>query len=188
MFPEVFCQVWSLLFLIMPSRCVTAGCSNTTKDDVSQSTPISVQTTDVFGWLKWRNTRSYVVHTSSRHALNGAFTASSVWLIRPCCYQMQFQRYSGEVRRLGRLQRRRKGLFFKARKTQGKWPFSNTPMHNPVHFRAKRHVHTMLTFSVFMAWKHAVIFRINKNIVSDFISWQDKHKNIKPFSLCLSLF
>ena len=40
---------------------------------------------------------------------------------------------------------------FKARKTQGKWPFSNTPMYNPVHFRAKRHVHTMLAVSVFMA-------------------------------------
>ena len=34
-FPNVFCQVWSLLFSIMPSRCVAAGCSNTTKDGVS---------------------------------------------------------------------------------------------------------------------------------------------------------
>ena len=34
-FPKVFCQVWSLLFSIMPSRCVAAGCSNTTKDGVS---------------------------------------------------------------------------------------------------------------------------------------------------------
>ena len=33
-FPEVFCQVWSFLFSIMPSRCVAAGCSNT-KDGVS---------------------------------------------------------------------------------------------------------------------------------------------------------
>ena len=59
-------------------------------------------------------------------------------------------------------------------------------MPNPVHFRAKRHVHTTLTVSVFKAWQNAVIFR--KNIVSEFISWQDKHKNIKHFSLCLRLF
>ena len=59
---------------------------------------------------------------------------------------------------------KKRGAFFKARKTQGTcmWPFSNTPMHNPVHFRAKRHVHTMLTISVFMACSYAVIFHINK--------------------------
>ena len=34
-FPKVFCQVWSLLFSIMPPKCVAAGCSNTTKDGVS---------------------------------------------------------------------------------------------------------------------------------------------------------
>ena len=53
-----------------------------------------IQNTDIFGRLSEadrpersgrdrRNTHRYVVHTSSRHALNGAFTASSVWLIRP---------------------------------------------------------------------------------------------------------
>ena len=94
-FSKVFCQVWSLLFSIIASRCVAAG--YTTKDFCL------IQNTDVFGRLKWSwpeqsgqdrlNTHSYVLHTL-RHALNGAFTASSVWLIRPCCYQMQFQRYS----------------------------------------------------------------------------------------------
>ena len=78
-------------------RCGAAGCINTTKDGVSQhrfpSDPTYILY--VFGRLKWswpersgrdrQNTHSYtylyVVHISSRHALNGAFTASSVWLI-----------------------------------------------------------------------------------------------------------
>ena len=35
-------------------------------------------------------------------------------------------------------------------------------VYNSIHFHAKRHVHTMLTVSEFTAWKHAVIFHINK--------------------------
>ena len=66
-----------------------------------------IQNTDVFGRLKWsrpersgrdrRNTHYYVMHTSRRHALNGAFAASFVWLMRPSCYQMQCQRYSNDM-------------------------------------------------------------------------------------------
>ena len=157
-FPKVFRQVWSWLFLIMPSRCVAAGCSNTTKDGVSlhrfPSDPKyrRIWTTKVkLTRAKWSGPtehsflcsahfeqtcferglhsqwsvvaeRSSLPDSSSGvssrmwvripavtlvslsktlnhncfspHALNGAFTASSVWLIRPCCYQMQFQRYS----------------------------------------------------------------------------------------------
>ena len=94
-FPKVFYQVWSLLFSKMSLRCVAAGCSNTTKDSVSLHRFPSdtkyrrIWTTKVkLTRAKWSGPteRSFVLHTSSRHALNGAFTASSVWLIRPCCY------------------------------------------------------------------------------------------------------
>ena len=79
----------------MSSRCVAAACSNTTKDSVSLHRFPSdtkyrrIWTTKVkLTRAKWsgQTERSFVLHTSSRHALNGAFTASSVWLIRPCCY------------------------------------------------------------------------------------------------------
>ena len=133
-FPQVFCQVWSLLFSIMPSRCVTAGCSNTTKDGVSlhrfMSDPIY-----------------------RRIAYKAMLLPDAIPTIFPL-----------SIRRLWRLQPRREVLF-KARKTQDKWPFSNTPMHNPVHYREKRHVHTMLTVSVFTAWKHAVISTLIKHRV-----------------------
>ena len=99
-FPKVFCQVWSLLFSIMPSRCIAVGCSNTTNDSVSlhrfPSDPKyrHIWTTKVkLTRAKWSGpTEHSFLYTSSRHALNGAFTASSVWpSIRLCCYQMQFQ-------------------------------------------------------------------------------------------------
>ena len=146
-----------------------------------------IQNTDIFGRRKqsWpersgrdrRNTHAYVVHTSSRLALNGAFTASSVWLKAmllpdaiPTIFPLSKKAVKAPIKR----------CFFKARKTRGNWPFSNTPMHNPVYFCAKRHVHTMLTVSVFTAWKHAVIFHINKT--SCLILYPGK-TNIKTLNL-----
>ena len=121
-----------------------------------------IQNTDVFGSLKWSwpeqsgrdrwNTHSYC---TLRADVLGTGPSQPV------------RYYSNDIPAKyegceGSNQEER--CFFKARKTQGKWSFSNAPMHNPVHFRAKWHVHTMLTVSVFTTWKHAVIFHINKTL------------------------
>ena len=157
----------------MPSRCVAAGCSNTTKDGVSlhwfPSDPKyrHIWTTKVkLTRAKWSGPTEHsflcIAHfeqTCFERGLHSQFGMAYKDMLLPdaiptiflltCC-----EGFNEEER-----------CFFKARKTQGKWPFSNsTPMHNPVHLRAKQHVRTMLTVSVFAAWKHAVILHINKTL------------------------
>ena len=165
-FPKVFSQVWSLLFSIIPSRCVAAGCSNTTKDGVSLHRFLSdpkyrrIWTTEVkltrAKWSRLMTEHSFLcsVHFESdmlwERAFHSQFGMAYKAMLLPDAIPTIFPLSKKAVR-----------CFFKARKTQGKWLFSNTPMHNPVHFRAKT-VYTMLTVSVFTAWKHAVIFHINK--------------------------
>ena len=51
----------------------------------------------------------------------------------------------------------------------------------------KRHVHTMLTFSVFAAWKHAVIFHINKTSCLFLYPGKTSIKTLMP-ELVLSFF
>ena len=51
-------------------------------------------------------------------------------------------------KKAGKAQTKKRGVL---KRERGKWQFRNTPMHNPVHFRAKQHVHTMITVSVFTA-------------------------------------
>ena len=183
-FPKVVCQVWSLLFSIMPWG-VSLQVAATPPNRLLVYTDLRlIQNTDVFGRLKWSwPERSGREQTCFECGLHSQFGMAYEAMLLPDAIPMIFplSKKAGKAPT-------KKRCVFKARKTQGNWPFSNTPMHNPVHFRAKRHVHTMVTVSVFTLWKHAVIFRINKNIVSEFIYWQDKHKNIKPFSLCLRLF
>ena len=153
-----------------------------------------IQNTDVFGRLKWswpersgRNTHPYVVHTSSRHALNGAFTASSVWLMRamllpdaiPTIFPLSKKAVKAPAKKRGAfLKRERLGvsghLVILPCITQ--FTSVQNDMFTPCSpFQCSRHEN--------MPW-----FSTLKNIVSDFISLQDKHKHIKPFSLCLRLF
>ena len=146
-----------------------------------------IQNTDVFGRLKrsWQersgrdrqNTNStHFEQTCFERGLHSqfgmAYKAMLLSDVIPTIFPLSKKAVKAPTKKTG--------AFFKARKTQRKWPFSNTPMHNPVHFRAKQHVHTMLTVSVFTAWKHAVIFHINKT--SYLILYPGK-TNIKTLNL-----
>ena len=126
-----------------------------------------IQNTDVCGRLKWswpersgrhrRNTHSYVVHTSSRHAFElGLHSQFGMAYIRPCCYQMQFQR------RLWMLQRRREVLFLKWERLRISGHLVILPCITQSTSVQNDMFTLMLTVSAFTAWKHAVIFHINK--------------------------
>ena len=144
----------------MPLRCVAAGCSNTTKDGVSlQRFPTDpkyrrIWTTKLkLTSAKWSGPTehsflcsAHFKQTCFERGLHSQFGVAYKAMLLPNAIPMIFSRSKKAVK----APTKKRGVF-KARKTQGKWPFSHTPMHKPVHFRAIRHVHTMLTLSVFTA-------------------------------------
>ena len=122
----------------MPSRRVAVGCSNTTKDDVSQhrfpSDPKyrGIWTTKVkLTRAKWSGPTEHSLlcsahfeQTCCERGLHSPFGVAYKAMLLPDAIPTIFP------------------LSMKARKTQGKWPFSSTLMHNPVHFRAKNDMFT----------------------------------------------
>ena len=183
----------------MPSRCVAAGCSNTTKDGVilhrfpSDPKYRHIWTTKVkLTRAKWSGPTehsflcsAHFEQTCFERSLHSQFGMAYKAMLLPDAIPMIFllskKAVKAPTKKRGVLKRERLWIHVSGY-------LVILPCITPVHFRAKWHVHTMLTVSVFTAWKHAVIFHINTKIVFEFISWQDKHKNIKPFSLCLRLF
>ena len=137
----------------MLSRCVAAGCSNTTKDGASlhrfPSDPKyrRIWTTKVkLTRAKWSGPTEHSFLCSARFeqtcfewGLHSQFGMAYKAMLLPDAIPTIFPLSKKAVKAPT------KKKLFKARQTRGEWQFSNTPMHNPVHFRAKRHVHTVLT-------------------------------------------
>ena len=121
-----------------------------------------------------RNTHSYSTHfeqTCFERGLHSQFSVAYKTMLLPDAIPTIFLL----SKKAAKDPTKKRGAFLKRERLRVSDHY--TPMHNPVHFSAKQHVHTMLTVSLFMTWKHAVIF----HIVSDFISWQ--WANIKTFNL-----
>ena len=125
----------------MPSRCVAASCSNTTKDGVSLHQFPSDPKYRRIWTTKVKLTRAkrsgltdhsflcsaHVEQTCFERGLHSQFGMAYKVMLLPDAIPTIFPLSKKAVKAPCSNEEER--CFFKARKTQGKWPFSNTPMH-----------------------------------------------------------